>query len=215
MEACRVLGAELLVDAYHGLNAVPFSLKNERLEGAFVVGGGYKYCQLGEGNCFLRFPRGTGLRPIITGWFSEFSTLAAEPTDARVVYGRGPDRFAGSSYDPTSHYRAADVFDFFEEHSLTPEFLRGVSRHQVALLAKSFDDLDADPKIITRDRSLSLDAIGGFLSLISTQAESLCTRLQERGVLADYRGNLVRLGPAPYLTDSQIKGAIDALGEIV
>ena len=54
-----------------------------------------------------------------------------------------------------------------------------------------------------------------ILSLISTQAESLCTRLQERGVLADHRGNLVRLGPAPYLTDSQIKGAIDALGEIV
>ena len=29
---------------------------------AFVVGGGYKYCQLGEGNAFLRFPPGCELR---------------------------------------------------------------------------------------------------------------------------------------------------------
>ena len=28
----------------------------EDLGDAFVVGGGYKYCQLGEGNCFLRIP---------------------------------------------------------------------------------------------------------------------------------------------------------------
>ena len=31
-----------------------------RLDGrtAFITGGGYKYCQLGEGNCFLRVPPG-------------------------------------------------------------------------------------------------------------------------------------------------------------
>ncbi|MXV96529.1 MAG: kynureninase, partial [Gemmatimonadetes bacterium] len=45
--ACAKVGAELLVDAYHSLNAVPFSVVEMGLEGAFVVGGGYKYCQLG------------------------------------------------------------------------------------------------------------------------------------------------------------------------
>src|SRR2546430_8626257 len=50
LEACRRAGAELLVDAYHALNVVPFSLRTEGLGAAFVVGGGYKYCQLGEGN---------------------------------------------------------------------------------------------------------------------------------------------------------------------
>jgi kynureninase len=63
-EACERVGAALLVDAYHALNVVPFSLTEERLERAYVVGGGYKYCQLGPGNAFLRFPR----IPICVRW---------------------------------------------------------------------------------------------------------------------------------------------------
>lgn len=31
---------------------------------------------------------------------------------------------AGATYDPTSHYRAADVFDFFVEEELGADFLR-------------------------------------------------------------------------------------------
>src|SRR2546422_10697370 len=42
-------------------NVLPFSLRTERLAQAFVVGGGYKYCQLGEGNCFLRDRKSTRL----------------------------------------------------------------------------------------------------------------------------------------------------------
>jgi selenocysteine lyase/cysteine desulfurase len=49
---CRQHGAQLLVDAYHHLNVVPFDIRLLGLEEAFVTGGGYKYCQLGEGNCF-------------------------------------------------------------------------------------------------------------------------------------------------------------------
>ena len=66
--SCRRHGAPLLVDVYHALNVVPVSLADEGLGDAFVVGGGYKYCQLGEGNCFLRLPPGTRLRPVVTGW---------------------------------------------------------------------------------------------------------------------------------------------------
>ena len=105
-EACRRQGSRLLVDAYHALNVVPFSLKQEGLGDAFVVGGGYKYCQLGEGNCFLRIPPGTDLRPVVTGWYSEFTVLADRQRAERVAYGQGGDRFAGATYDPTSHYRA-------------------------------------------------------------------------------------------------------------
>ena len=48
-----------------------------------------------------------------------------------MAYGQGGDRFAGATYDPTSHYRAAAVFDFFRERGLTPELLREVSQHQI------------------------------------------------------------------------------------
>ncbi len=216
MLACGLHGAELLVDAYHSLNVVPFQLADEGVQDAFVVGGGYKYCQLGEGNCFLRVPAGREeMRPVVTGWFSEFSALEAPGAGGPVAYGRGPDRFAGSTYDPTSHYRAAEVFDCFEEWGLTPELLREGSRHQVGLLAERFDALDADPAIIDRDRSLDLADIGGFLALRTPHAAEICAALRERGVHTDYREDLLRLGPAPYLSQDQLLRAADALAEVL
>ena len=213
--ACRRVGAELLVDAYHALNVVPLTLRTDGLAEAFVVGGGYKYCQLGEGNCFLRIPSDCTLRPVITGWFSEFETLSAGDAAAPVSYGAGAGRFAGATYDPTSHYRAARVFDFFEEHQLTPELLRRVSQHQVALLANLFDALDADPQVITRDRAVTLPELGGFLALKSPRAATLCRRLRDRGVVTDYRADVLRLGPAPYLSDTQLGTAMEALGGVI
>ncbi len=215
LAACRRIGAELLIDTYHHLNVVPFSIREQGLEEAFVTGGGYKYMQLGEGNCFLRIPPGRELRPVLTGWYSEFGTLAQGAKKDRVQYGDGPHRFAGATYDPTSHYRAAAVLDFFEEMGLTPELLRTVNRHQVDLLAENFDALDLDPNIITRDRETPLKEKGGFLALNSPQAEAICQALRERGVHTDHRGEVLRFGPAPYLADAQIESAIQALSDAV
>jgi kynureninase len=213
--SCRRHGAAFLVDAYHALNVVPFSLANEGLADAFVVGGGYKYCQLGEGNCFLRLGPGTVLRPVVTGWYSEFTALADRQESGRVAYGQGGDRFAGATYDPTSHYRAAAVFEFFQEQRLTPPLLREVSQHQIAVLASGFDALDLDPSAVTRDRSVPLDEIGGFLALRSPRAASIARDLHARGVMIDTRGDVLRFGPAPYLSDAQLRDAIGLLGEIV
>ena len=212
-EQCRRHGVSLLVDVYHALNVVPFSLLKEGLLDAFVVGGGYKYCQLGEGNCFLRFPAASTLRPVITGWFSEFSALTEKQRAGQVPYGEGGDRFAGATYDPASHYRAAAVFDFHDEVGLTPKLLREVSQHQIGVLARSFDALDADPAVIRRDQTVSLDQIGGFLALEAPAAGPLAAALHREGVFTDYRGNMLRLGPAPYLSDRQLTDAVTILGK--
>ncbi len=214
LEACRKHGAELLVDAYHHLNVVPFSLHEARLDGAFVMGGGYKYCQLGEGNCFLRVPPDReDLAPVLTGWFSEFAHLAERPGGG-VPYGAGPARWAGATYDPVSHYRAARVFDFFEVRGLDVGLLRAASRHQIGLLAAGFDALDLDPSVITRDRVVALDGVGGFLALESPSAGALSAGLRRRGVWTDFRGDVLRLGPAPYLSDVQLEAAIATLGAV-
>jgi kynureninase len=204
-ESCVKHGAELLIDSYHHLNVVPFDLRG--LERAYIVGGGYKYCQLGEGACCLRLPKDCALRPVATGWYSEFDVLT-EPAAGRVGYGRGGMRFAGATFDPTSYYRAAAVFAFFQERGLTPELLRTVSQHQVGLLAERFDALDLDPMLIRRDGDVPLDQIGGFLVLWSEHAGEISRRLKEAGVWTDYRGNALRLGPAPYLCDAQLMEAI-------
>jgi kynureninase len=215
MDACRRLGVELLVDAYHALNVVPFSLQTEQLTDAFIVGGGYKYCQLGEGNAFLRIPQGCTLRPVATGWFSEFAALATPPFAGQVPYGEGPARFAGATYDPTSHYRAAAVFDFFEQQGLHPTLLRETSQHQIALLAREFDALDVDPRVIDRDRRTApLTSIGGFLSLRSPSAGEISRKLRERSVWTDSRGELLRLGPAPYVSDDRLRAGLAALKEV-
>lgn len=200
LEACDWLGAELLVDAYHALNVVPFSLKTEGLERAYIVGGGYKYCQLGPGNAFLRFPENTRLRPVFTGWFSEFTVLTTAPS-GRVAYGPGPARFAGATYDFTSHYRAAAVFTFLEERKLTPEKLRELSQDQVAGLASG----------LGLELEVPVNAIGGFLAMRSDRAAQLQHALRNQNIWSDYRGDTLRLGPAPYVADSQISEAVATL----
>lgn len=212
--SCRRHGAALLVDTYHALNVVPWSIAAEDLLDAFVVGGGYKYCQLGEGNCFMRIPPDCLLRPVNTGWFSEFTALASSEREGRTTYGTRGDRFAGATYDPASHYRAARVFDFFAETSLTPALLREISQHQIGVLAGEFDALDLDSSLIDRDRSTALTEIAGFLALRSPQAGSLAAGLHARGVMVDARGEVLRFGPAPYLTDRQLLDAMAALGEV-
>jgi kynureninase len=212
--SCRLHGSRLLVDAYHALNVLPVSLDDEGLGDAFIVGGGYKYCQLGEGNCFLRIPPDTSFRPVVTGWFSEFTVLADRQRPGRVAYGQGGDQFAGATYDPTSHYRAVAVFDFFLEHGLTPALLREVSQHQIRLLASTFDALDLNPAVVSRDQACPLDEVGGFLALRSPVAASLVRALRTRGVSTDSRGEVLRLGPAPYLSDRQLRDAMGLLGEV-
>ncbi len=212
-EACARHGAEMLVDAYHHLNVVPFSIRELGLEQAYVTGGGYKYVQIGDGNAFLRFPKDCALRPVATGWFSEFALKEKTPVRP-VVYGEGPWRFAGATYDPTSQYRAASVFEFFAKRGLTPALLREVSQHQVGLLIERFDALDLDPKIITRDRSASLEGIAGFLVLRTPRAGEIFRKLHDRGVYTDYRADVLRMGPAPYLSDAQIEAASRQLADV-
>jgi selenocysteine lyase/cysteine desulfurase len=73
-------GVPLVVDVYHVLNVFPFDLARQGLAGAYVVGGGYKYLQLGEGNAFLRLPPSFDGRPVLTGWFAEFEAMSAPKT---------------------------------------------------------------------------------------------------------------------------------------
>ncbi len=244
---CARAGAEMLVDAYHSLCAVPFSVAQGGLDSAFVVGGGYKYCQLGEGNCFLRIPPHCTLRPVFTGWFAEFSERAAPPTPggrakpsapgkqlgppsgagppparpnsadppqrAKTPYPGGHLRFAGATYDPVSHYRAAAVFDFFREHGLTPHRLRAAGLAQIRRLAAHIDAMDLDPAVLSRSREAPLERKGGFLALEAPQAGELVHALRARGVHADHRGTSLRLGPAPYVTHAQLDHATAALAE--
>ena len=215
LAACERVGARLVVDAYHALNVLPFDLAAWGIEGATVTGGGYKYVQLGEGNAFLRLPPGEELEPVVTGWFAEFDALTASHRPDEVAWGSAGSRLAGATYDPTSHYRASEVFDFFDEHELTVDVLTASYRHQVAFLAERFDALGLDPAVVDRDRSVPVEDLGGFLALESPRAGELRRALHARGVFTDHRDTTLRLGPAPYVSDRQIEDALSTLEGVV
>jgi len=207
--ACRRQGARLLVDAYHHLNVAPFDVAALDLEDAFVTGGGYKYCQLGEGNCFLRVPAGCDMRPIITGWYAELAALDARPS--QVAYEPGAAAFAGATYDPTSHYRAAAVFDFFQSQRLTPERLRLVNQRQVGMLRSAFEALDLDPAV-AHVEAMPEERRGGFLAIRAPRAADAARALRAGGTFVDARGDILRVGPAPYLRDDQLHAGIEGIG---
>jgi kynureninase len=210
---CAHHGVQLLIDAYHHLNVVPFDLEALGLAAAFVTGGGYKYCQLGEGNCFLRVPPAQNLRPVFTGWFAEFAQKEHTAIET-VTYAPGAAAFMGATYDPVSHYRAAAVFDFHTQHDLNPRRLREINQQQVALLKQRFETLDVGASS-AHVVDVPDQRRGGFLAIRAPRAPELTAALRRRGVRCDARGDLLRFGPAPYLRDDQLVAAMDILGEVL
>ncbi|WP_153913964.1 aminotransferase class V-fold PLP-dependent enzyme [Shewanella sp. TC10] len=207
-KAAKSLNVPCLVDAYHALNVVPFNLAAWQLESAFIVAGGYKYCQAGEGNCMMRIPAGYQGHPIITGWYAEFDVLDQVP--GKVGYGQGQSAFAGSTYDPTSHYRACAVFEFFEQQQLTDLVLRDINQAQIGRLWQGIEAIGAD-KVGLALPQHELSANGGFLSLTTPHAANWVQLLANNNVLCDSRGNQLRLGAAPYVTNTQIDHALNII----
>jgi kynureninase len=103
---------------------------------------------------------------------------------------------------------------FFSERGLTPDLLEDSYRHQVALLAREVDALGLPDAVLRRDREAPLDALAGFLALESPHAGELQRALADAGVSSDSRGRFLRLGPAPYLSDDQLREGVARLGRV-
>ena len=205
-EACRRHGASMLVDAYHHLNAVPFDLDSLGLQDAFVTGGGYKYCQLGEGNAFLRVPPGLRLRPVLTGWFAAFDTLE-ETGDAGVAYGEAASAFAGATTirrrtigrPPCS--RSSRI-------GLTPIVCgrRADGRPCAEVNSKRSTSTPGRAR-----RADGAEPRGGFLAIRTPGARGLSTARERRARRRLRRKAPPRPGAVP--ADDQIRDAIGALGD--
>lgn len=205
------IGAIVLVDAYHAFNVVPLEWGDAK-DHLFVTAGGYKYGAFGEGVCFLRVPPGSELRPVYTGWFADFSALA-RPPGGPVTYGPGGARFTGATFDPSAFYRAHAVLAHWDAFGLDVPRLRAVSLRQTRRILDRFDARGLGSAVISPREDARR---GGFVAVHADHAESVVKRLRARGVFVDSRGQTVRLGPAPYLTDDEIdRGADAAIDEML
>ncbi|MDI1450109.1 aminotransferase class V-fold PLP-dependent enzyme [Polyangium sp. 6x1] len=202
------VGAVPLVDAYHAFNVVPIEWGPAK-DALFVTAGGYKYAELGEGICFLRSPERTNLRPADTGWFADFSALEGDRTEA-VGYGSGGARFSGATFDPTPVYRADAVLRHWDAFGLDVPALRAISLRQTRRILARLDEAGIADRVAS---SRVDERRGAFVAVRSPGAGHVVERLRARGIFVDSRGDLVRIGPAPYLTDDEIDRGTLAVAE--
>ncbi len=203
----------LLLDAYHAFNVIEMNV--DALPGeVFVTGGGYKYAQSGEGTCFMLLPSDASrFRPVTTGWFADFGGLE-DRADGPVGYGDGGDRFFGATFDPTALYRAVYTYRFMDDVGLDVVTLRDAARARTSLIVDAFDRAVGSESGVTIASPRDPTERGGFVAFRSPRAGELCAGLKTRGVRTDHRGDLLRLGPAPYTTSDEIERAVRILAEL-
>lgn len=209
LSAAAALGVPVLVDTYHAAHVVELDVAAWPGE-VFVVGGGYKYAEHGEGACWMHVPASADrLRPRHTGWFADFAGL--EHGHPGVGYASGGDRFFGSTFDPTAYYRALRVLEWMEAQGLSVPVLRAQSLAQTQHL---IDRAEASGRL-TVATPREPERRGGFVALHHPRATELSKQLAERGVRTDARGPYLRFGPAPYTTVAELDRAVDTLLSLV
>ncbi|WP_437681351.1 aminotransferase class V-fold PLP-dependent enzyme [Sorangium sp. So ce131] len=201
------VGAVPLVDAYHAFNVVPIAW-GRAAPHVFAVAGGYKYAAMGEGICWLRVPPGCALRPVFTGWFGDFGALAGG--GGGVAYAPGGARFAGATFDPSALYRAAAVLAHWDHFGLTVPRLRAISLRQTGRILDHLDAAGRGGDVLSPREP---ERRGGFVAVRAAQAGDVVLRLRARGVLVDARRDVLRIGPAPFLTDAEIDQGVAAVVE--
>jgi kynureninase len=82
------------------------------------------------------------------------------------------------------------------------------------VLSNAIGALDLDP---SRARVVEMPAErrAGFLAVRSPHASDLVRALRQAAVSADSRGEILRLGPAPYVSDEQLLDAVAKLRRVV
>lgn len=213
VERVRTPETLIVIDGYHAFCAIPVNIS--RLEQrVYYLGGGYKYGQAGEGASFMYIPPGCRLRPVNTGWLSEFGQLTEKKSvNDRVSYSDDAYRFGGATFDPTGLYRLRAVMRWMNENDLSVDKVhRYVQDLQCYFLSRipscevSWMRID---NIVHRD----LDSQGHFFTFELERAAEVQDVLLQRDVVTDVRGNFLRFGFGLYQDRSDIDQLFSRLGE--
>ena len=196
--------AMIAIDGYHAFMALPTDL-SAIAERIFYLAGSYKYAQGGEGCCFMAVPVSSMDRPLYTGWFAEFGTLAAEKS-ATVLYSEDGYRFAGATMDFSALYRLNAVLRLFKQQGISVGRIHQyVQQLQQSFLAKLAEAKHAKLHagcLLTN----SLECHGHFLTFRCgnpAEVAELAAMLKRHGIETDYRGDRLRFGFALYHNSEQ------------
>lgn len=210
----REVNAVLLLDNYHHFNIRRLNA-DELGRDIFFTAGGYKYAGAGEGAAWLKVPENCSLRPRITGWFADFGSLEKDQYPFPVKYGNDAQRFLGATRDATGIYRQVASFEFMNELGMSVELLEKNNLHQTEYLIYLYDELKLEKSRIKLISSRNENERGPFLALdmgSASRAHYTYQKLwEENKILTDTRGNILRIGPAPYTTENESVQVMEAL----
>jgi selenocysteine lyase/cysteine desulfurase len=201
--------AIVAIDGYHAFCALPIDLARIHRR-AFYLAGGYKYAMAGEGACFLAVPPGNALRPVDTGWFASFDTLAVAP-GAKVPYADDGFRFWGATFDPSGLYRFNAAMDWLAGTGTT---IADVHRHSVAMQKHFLDDtarLGVDPLAARFLVPPAGVPRGNFLAFDVDHAEELHRRITAQNITIDRRDRRLRFGFGVYHDEDEVHRLVAAV----
>jgi kynureninase len=182
----KAYGVRVLVDLYHAAGALPIDV--QALDIDFAIGGAYKYLRGGPGAAWLyvhpRHLEGP-LRTLDTGWFAAPKPFAFKRPE-RPSFAPGAQGWLESTPAVLPYYQARAGLEF--TLAMGVERLRAYSLIQQASLV----DRLAEQGIAALGAGLPH---GAFMAISTPKAEAAAARLLEEGVIADARGDLLRLCP--------------------
>lgn len=197
--------AFVVIDGYHAFLARPTNIGSIQ-DRVFYLAGGYKYAMAGEGVCFLHSPAGYGPRPVNTGWYAGFGQLESG-VSRTVPYADDGTRFSGATFDPSGIYRMDAVLGWLTDEGIAPA---DISKH-VQALQHRFLEADMHPgelmPPIGHER-------GNFLTFRTEDAGSLYSRLHDRDVITDHRGDKLRIGFGVYHDPEDVDRLLEILREV-
>ena len=201
--------AVVCIDGYHAFCALPVDLAQVHRR-AFYLAGGYKYAMSGEGACWLAVPPGCELRPIDTGWYASFDTLAVAP-GAAVPYSDDGYRFWGATFDPSGIYRFNAAMDWLQG---TGTSIDDIHRHVLELQKHFLDALGRlrlaplGPQHLVPPPGVPR---GNFLAFDVDNAAALHERIAAQGVYIDRRDRRLRFGFGVYHSEHDVRLLLEAL----
>ncbi len=198
--ACRGQGALLLVDSYHSLGAIPFTMGELGCD--YLLGGCYKYLRGGPGAAFLAMTPEVAdrVRPLDVGWFGMELGGDAWASGGPPLR-PGGDGWLEGSPPVLTYYQARSGLAF--TRAVGVERLRAYSLEQLRFL-----------RGLLAERGI--ESVGGdaehaaFLTIAVPHAPELVRVLLRQGIVADERDGRVRLCPDCLTTRAELGRAAAA-----
>lgn len=205
-EVCRVAGALLVVDDYHGSGVVPFDVHANGCDA--LVGGPLKYLLGGPGVAFVyvRRDRVVELRPTVTGWFAQADFFAFD--GSAIDWPDTAQRFALGTPAPASIFAAAAGLEIVLEV--------GVERIRARVLELT-DHLVAQATAagFAVRTPLAHAERGGMVAIEVPDSKAVLRALLADGVIVDERHGALRVAPHFFSSEDDVDAlfaALDRLG---